>query len=169
MAKVSRKYVVDRALYYVAVSKGLLVRVPLKRTTTRVELMKWLPPCEIVSLCRDHFVAILLPQPDDKPDAPAPAAAQAEEPTPNENPEEVQKPPVMGSAAKRILELMQDGKPYLPNEINRAAAGDNPRAAFVDGLRRLRELRKFGYIIDKEPNGYRSFCYRLRTNQIPFG
>lgn len=69
------------------------------------------------------------------------------------------------AGAKRVYQLMQDGKFYTPNEIDKAAGKDGVPAR--EGLRRMRDLRPFlnehGFEIHKERIGgsrlYR-YCFR---------
>ena len=62
----------------------------------------------------------------------------------------------LGSGRRRVFDLMRDGAWHTADEIRRVAQGS-------EGLRRLRELRRYGYDIQKQRlrAGSRMFIYRL--------
>ena len=62
-------------------------------------------------------------------------------------------------ATKRVLALMADGCWHGADEV-RTAAGKNGTPA-TEGLRRMRELRKFFNIEKARDRAFRSFTYRL--------
>lgn len=66
----------------------------------------------------------------------------------------------LAAATQGVLALMADGDWHRPSEICYAAGGFKREAR--EGLRRLRELRRF-FIVDKErsPGSGREWSYRL--------
>lgn len=64
------------------------------------------------------------------------------------------------AGTKRVLELMKDGQWHEADEIC-LAAGQNGIPA-REGLRRARELRRLGYLLECSKGEGRSFKYRLR-------
>lgn len=70
--------------------------------------------------------------------------------------------PRLIASEARVLDLMRDGRWHTPDEI-RLAAGRNGRPA-SEGLRRMRNLKKQGFIIDKKRvDDSMTFVYRLSS------
>jgi len=67
----------------------------------------------------------------------------------------------LSAGCRRVLELMKDGAWHTPDEIC-LAAGKNGIPA-REGLRRARELRRLGYLLECEKGNGRNFKYRLRA------
>ena len=67
----------------------------------------------------------------------------------------------LNAGVRRVYALMKDGRWYGPDEIERAAGG-GVRAR--EGLRRMRELRSFGFEVERmrATGNTRLFQYRLR-------
>lgn len=66
----------------------------------------------------------------------------------------------------RVYEFMKDGDWHKPDAIC-LAAGENGVPA-MEGLRRMRDLRRFGIIVERmRLEGTRIFLYRLRKKDPP--
>ena len=65
----------------------------------------------------------------------------------------------------RVLSLMKDGAWYLAHEIRKAAGSGGVPAS--EGLRRMRELRDFGYDVEKLRDEGRVWRYRLIASRAP--
>lgn len=70
------------------------------------------------------------------------------------------------SGVRRVYELMKDGRWYRSDQIMKAAGVDGIPAS--EGLRRMRELRKYGFRIRKiRPNQGRVFYYQISNPLLP--
>lgn len=67
----------------------------------------------------------------------------------------------LSAGCRRVLELMKDGDWHDADEIC-LAAGKNGIPA-REGLRRARQLRQLGYLLECEKGKGRNFKYRLRA------
>ena len=65
----------------------------------------------------------------------------------------------MSKAVSRVYQLMKDGEYHSAPEISLVAGSNGIPAS--EGLRRMRELRSFGYEIERKKAGNRSWKYRL--------
>ena len=66
----------------------------------------------------------------------------------------------LNAAVARVMELMRDGRWYRSKAIKEASGLDS-------GMRRMRELRKHGWKIERRRiKGSRDFEYRM-TKQVP--
>lgn len=66
----------------------------------------------------------------------------------------------LGEGTKRVFLLMRDGQWHTALQICRVAGTNGVPA--MEGLRRARELRQQGFVLDKKRKpGTRQFMYRL--------
>ncbi len=63
------------------------------------------------------------------------------------------------ASERRVFEFMQDGKWHSPEQIELAAGVDGRPAR--GGTRRMRQLRAYGYTIERVKMGKRGWWYRL--------
>lgn len=64
-----------------------------------------------------------------------------------------------GIGVLRVLDLMMAGKWHSSDEICRVASGGHGYA--TEGLRRMRELRRHGFTIDRKQVGPGTWAYRI--------
>jgi hypothetical protein len=62
----------------------------------------------------------------------------------------------------RVLDLMLDEQPHAAHEIRRAAGGEREAS---EGLRRMRELRSLGFMVERIEGADNEWRYRLRVPQ----
>lgn len=60
----------------------------------------------------------------------------------------------LGKGVRLVHELMKDGRWHTADEVKRATGQR-------EGLRRLRELRRFGFVVEKKLIGKRTWAYQL--------
>lgn len=65
----------------------------------------------------------------------------------------------LADGTARVMNLMKDGRWYTVDEIELAAGKDGVPAR--EGLRRMRELRKHGWNVEKIRSQGRDYMYRI--------